>query len=290
MGMISVKRSSGWRNLIKWLLRGSGAWLTLVLAAILLPGFAQAQPGPAYDLQNIIKNGVLRVAVTRFDLPAFHWRENGELQGPEIEFARQIARALEIKIEFVDTPDSFNGVVDAVAAGDADIGISKLSQTYLRLTRVRFSRPYITLRHGLLFDRQTISAGSDGRAPDAVIRVFQGRIGVIQRSAYVDFGKRKFPDARIVEAANWNTAIDDLLAHRVDAIYRDEFEIRRVLKNRPALNVGFGIAIATDQQDFLSIAVCKSCAMLQEFVNYHITQAEGVFTIRNLLAADLHDR
>jgi len=37
--------------------------------------------------------------------------------------------------------------------GRADIGISKLSQTYYRLVRVRFSDPYITLRHALLYNR-----------------------------------------------------------------------------------------------------------------------------------------
>jgi polar amino acid transport system substrate-binding protein len=285
-----MKRSGGPRCFIMRLFGGSAARVMILLAAVLLPATAHAQQGGTYDLQNIIKNGVLRVAVTRFDLPAFHWHENGELRGPEIEFVRQIARALDIKVEFVESPDSFNAVIDAVAAGDADIGMSKLSQTYARLTRVRFSQPYITLRHGLLFDRQTISAGSQSRAPAEAIRVFKGRIGVIQRSAYVDFGKRKFPGAQVVETPNWNAAIDDLLAHRVDAIYRDEFEIRRVLKNRPALNVGFGVAIATDQQDFLSIAICKNCAMLQEFVNYHITQAQGVFSMRNLLSADLRDR
>ncbi len=278
--LVTNVMSNHWRRL----------FVALALVAAALPAKAAEERAPARDLEAIIHGGVLRVAVTHFDLPAFHWHENGTLKGPEIEFASQIANALGLKIEFVEDPISFNGVIDAVVAGTADIGISKLSQTYSRLTRVLFSTPYITLRHGLLFERRAVSLNSNGRPPEDVIRIFQGRIGVIQRSAYVDFGKRKFPGATLVEAADWNAATADLLAHRVDAIYRDEFEIRRVLKNHPALNVEFGVAVATDQNDFLSIAICKMCPMLQAIVNYHISQAQDMFTMQSLLASDLRDR
>ena len=49
------------------------------------------------DLQSIIEAKVLRVAVTRFDLPGFHaQRSDGTLVGAEIELAQQIAQALVI--------------------------------------------------------------------------------------------------------------------------------------------------------------------------------------------------
>jgi hypothetical protein len=89
--------------------------------------------------------------------------------------------------------------------------------------------------------------------------------------------------------ANWSTAIDELIAHRVDALYRDEFEIRRVLKIRPTLNVHFGAAVITDQKAFLSIAICDSCTKLQEFINFHLAQTQGTFTLQGLLASDLRD-
>ena len=93
------------------------------------------------------------MSLTRFNLPAFHWRSESSFAGPEIDLAKQIARALGVRIEFLDRAPSFDAVVDDVAQGRADIGISKLSQTYYRLIRVRFSEPYITLSHALLFER-----------------------------------------------------------------------------------------------------------------------------------------
>lgn len=275
-------------------LNGVRTFLNLTRALLLVVGpltNAAAQPGSTRDLKTIVDQGVLRVSVTRFDLPAFHWRtSDGALAGPEIELARQIAGALGVRVAFIEDAPSFDAVVDSVAGGQSDIGISKLSQTYYRLMRVRFSEPYVTLRHALLYERKTIAARSKGRPPEEALRQFRGRIGAIRGSAYVDFGRRNFPDAEVVEMATWNEAVETLSGRQVNAIYRDEFEIRRVLKNRPALNVHFGAAIITDQKAFLSVAICESCMRLQEFINYHLIQTQGAFTLDKLLASDLSDR
>jgi ABC-type amino acid transport substrate-binding protein len=90
-----------------------------------------------------------------------------------------------------------------------------------------------------------------------------------------------------VEARNWDAAIESLLSGKVDALYRDEFEVRRVLRNRPALNVQFGSAAIIDQYALLSIAICDSCTKLQAFINYHIGRTQGEFTLNTLLNSEL---
>jgi ABC-type amino acid transport substrate-binding protein len=255
-----------------------------------LPAMAQpaAHSESTRDLQAIIAAKVLRVALTRFDLPSFHVRApDGTLVGPEIDMSKQIGRALGVKVDFLDDAESFDGVVDFVALGRADIGVSKLSQTYNRLKRVRFSQPYVTLRHALLFNRLAIARSAEGRPPAAVLQKYQGRLGVIAGSAYVDFARRNFPGATILEARNWDAAIDSLLSGQVDALYRDEFEIRRVLKNKPALNVQLGSAVIVDQNALLSVAVCDTCSKLQEFIDYHIAMNRGAFTLKGLLNSEL---
>ena len=255
-----------------------------------LPAVAQSPSRPELprDLQSIVDTKVLRVAVTRFDLPSFHVRgPDGALLGPEIEMAEQIGRALGVRVEFVDNAESFDSVVDFVAAGRADIGVSKLSQTYNRLKRVRFSEPYVTLRHALLFNRVAVARQAGASPPAAVLQKYKGRLGVIAGSAYVDFAHRNFPEATVVEARNWDAAIESLLSGQVDAVYRDEFEIRRVLKNKPALNVQLGSAVIVDQNALLSIAICDTCSKLQEFINYHIGMTRGAFTLKGLLDSEL---
>ena len=105
------------------------AGVAICVALSALPCGAQEafRSGSLHDLQSIVDAKVLRVALTRFDLPAFHMRKpDGMLTGAEIEMAEQIGRALGMKVEFIDEANSFDAVVDLVAAGRADIGIGQL--------------------------------------------------------------------------------------------------------------------------------------------------------------------
>jgi ABC-type amino acid transport substrate-binding protein len=225
--------------------------LVLLLGLCSLPAVAEStsQSGLARDLQSIVDAKVLRVAVTRFDLPSFHVRgPDGALLGPEIDMAQQIGRALGVRVEFVDDAASFDAIVDFVAAGRADIGVSKLSQTYNRLKRVRFSEPYVTLRHALLFNRLAIARAAGGRPPAAVLQKYKGRLGVIAGSAYVDFAHRNFPDATLVEVPNWEAAIASLLSAQVDAVYRSDS--RRVLATLIRLLGDFDLAEEAMQEAF----------------------------------------
>jgi polar amino acid transport system substrate-binding protein len=250
---------------------------------------ALSQPTAARDLQSIIDAKRLRVAVTRFDLPSFHThRQDGTLVGAEIDIAQQIGQALGVRVEFIEEADSFDAVVDLVAAERADIGISKLSQTYRRFHPVRFSEPYLTLRHALLFNRAAIAREANGRPPAAVLQRYRGQIGVIAGSAYVDFAMTNFPEARVIKAPTWDDVVTSLLAGQVDAIYRDEFEIRRIVKISPALNVQFGTAAITDQNALLSIAICDTCSKLQELINYHLGRTKNNITLKTLLDSDAH--
>jgi polar amino acid transport system substrate-binding protein len=237
------------------------------------------------DSQTIIERGIIKVAITKFDLPAFHWRDShGNLAGPEVELTRLIGRLLKVGVQFVDDCPTFDAVIEAVTSGRADIGVSKLSQTPDRILQVRFSDPYLVLRQALLFDRVFIGRQAAGRPPEDELRKFSGTIGVVAKSAFVDFAQRNFPDAQISEFQTWEDSVQALMYDRVDAIYRDEFEVRRLLKNNPALNVRFGSAALTDQKTFLSVAVCDTCLRLQDFINYQIADNRVPFTLQGLIA------
>ena len=260
----------------------------ILLATLLRPSIAQdsASTRPK-DSQEIIARGILKVAITKFDLPAFHWRnKNGQLVGPEIDLVRLIGRLMKVGIEFVDDNSTFEAVVDAVASGRADIGVSKLSQTPYRILHVRFSEPYMIVRQSLLFNRVTVGNLAAGTAPEVVLRKFGGTLGAVAKSAYVDFAQRNFPNAQVMELRTWEDAVQALIHNRVDAIYRDEFEVRRILQIDPPLNVRFGSAAITDQKSFLSVAICATCLRLQDFINYQIAENRVPFVLSALLASN----
>jgi polar amino acid transport system substrate-binding protein len=151
-----------------------------------------ADTGARRDLRSVLAERVLRVSMTRFDVPPFHFvQADGTVAGPEADLARQIAATLGVQLVLVAEAETFDAVVHDVANGRADIGISKLSRTYYRLKQVRFSEPYITLRHALLYNRLAIGSLSEGRSPAQALRDFRGRLGAVRGSAYVDFAHRK---------------------------------------------------------------------------------------------------
>lgn len=108
-----------------------------------------------HDIGSIVASGVLRVGISRFDIPPIHRRRTtGLVEGREAELAYQIARALSVKVVFVDDADTFDNVVGLVASGRVDIALSALTQNFAAAKSVRFSAPCITLRHALRYDRR----------------------------------------------------------------------------------------------------------------------------------------
>lgn len=244
----------------------------------------------SHDIRSIVSSGTLRVAISRFDIPPFHRRRaNGTIVGKEAELAHQIARALGVKVVFINDADTFDEVVKLVADGRADIGLNALSQTFEAVLKVRFSVPYLTLRHALLYNRTMAAQEANGAPPEDIMREFRGRIGIIAASPYVGFAERNFKWAAIEEYASWNEAVDAIRKQQVDALYNNEFEVRRILKDDPAFHVRYGAAVMKDKVAFLSIAICDSCIKLQEFINYFIAQNQATFSINELLSTSSAD-
>jgi len=263
----------------------------LVVLVGSLPSFAaDCDNSSQRDLQSIKACGVLRIAITHFDIPPFHMRRSdGTFIGKDIEFAQKLGDALNVKINFVDSPPSFDAVVPAIAENRADIGLSKLSQTYERLAYVHFSAPYVTLRHALLYNRATISRLSNRRSPEGALRDFRGNIGVIGASAYVDFAQANYPKANVVQFPTWEATIEALKSGKIDIVYRDEFEIRSALIHDPAIHIEFGAAVIADRRSFLTMAICDSCLKLEEFINYFIAQHAGFYSLDDLLTISYGD-
>ena len=80
------------------LARFAGSFVGLALTLAFVSSITLAQPNTPRDLRTIVDSGVLRVALTGFDLPAFHWRSDGTLAGPEIDLIRAAARSSAVHV------------------------------------------------------------------------------------------------------------------------------------------------------------------------------------------------
>ena len=85
---------------------------------------------------------------------------------------------------------------------------------------------------------------------------------------------------------NWTDVVDALKAGRIDAIYRDEFEIKLLLKSNPALNIKFGAAILTDQFAFSSIAISQFVFQATGIHQLSSDPNPRAFTLERLLSSE----
>lgn len=210
----------------------------------------------APEIQAILDRGELIVAMTAGDQPPFYYvQADGQLAGLDADLARDIASRLGVKVRFHRGPTSFNAVVELVAQGGADVGISKLSRTLARAQMVRFTKPYVTFRHAMLLHRLKLAQYTSEEALPKFLRDFKGEVGVIAESSYEGFLSQYFRGATAVPFKTWDEAVTAVFAGRVLGVYRDELEIQHINQSRQDASLTLKTVIYKDMRDDIAIAV-----------------------------------
>ncbi|USO01264.1 MAG: amino acid ABC transporter substrate-binding protein [Alphaproteobacteria bacterium] len=230
----------------------------------------------SHDIPDIKKRGELRVAVLASNLePFFIITKDRRLGGIDYELIESIANALGVKIKLDRTSKTFDDVVECVARGKADIGVSKLSITLDRAQRVVFTEPYArfdkTLVINKFFHQRHFPEGKPRASLKMVMNRPNVRIGVVQGASYTAFAREIFPEAIVIEYGTWKKLRDDLMTGKVDALMRDDFEIKRWFMKTPTLN-SYAIAVRLrDQPDHAHVIVHPSGLMLTRWLDKFIT-------------------
>jgi ABC-type amino acid transport substrate-binding protein len=239
----------------------------------------------ASDLAPIIARGELVVAMLGVDSPPFFYQKDGKLVGIEVDLAEDLGRALGVKVRYDRSPMTFDAVVQTLAAGRADVAISKLSQTLARTREISYSQPYLTLNRALLLNRLRFAALARKRQITEVIRTFDGTLGVIASSSYEDYARRNFPHAQIVRYPSWDALIEAVKSGAVVAAYRDEFEIKRLLKSDPTVALTLRTVTFKDLTDTLAIGVRIDEPTLLSFTNEFLNERNSRLDVTKVLDA-----
>lgn len=249
---------------------------------------AAAAPAPVPsappDITRIVQRGKLIVAMTSFDVPPFFMNDaSGRFYGYDVGLAEGIAKSLGLPVEYNRNGKTFNEVVDIVVRGEADLAISKLSLTMARAMRVRFSNPYLVLRHGLLVNRLDLAKLAKGKEVVDVIRDFEGSVGVLANSSFVDYAAEFFPKAKVVQFKSWEPDLVNAVSlGEVSIAYRDELEIKKVIRGNPTAALNLRTVIIDDTRDDLAIAVPWDSEQLLSIVNLYLSRLKPL-TVNGLL-------
>lgn len=246
---------------------------TLAAISHELPVYTEEQlAGYPDEIGSILRSGKLRVAVYREDrFPFFYTDEQGLLQGSDIELARDIAFKLGVKAEFVRTADSFDAIVKQVAAGEADIAVSKLSMTLERAKKVLFSEPYLTLKQTLLINRLRL-AGIEGGGNDPLkaVQTYGDGIGIIGGTSYASFAGELFPDQRQIVFSTTDSLIEAVQTGEILAAIYDEFELTAYQNKHPSSSLHLQYLPLENQTDSIAVAVAPGRPQLHAWINTYM--------------------
>lgn len=120
--------------------------MTMAVAAL---GLALSTTAALADkLDDIIASGTLRCAIT-LDFPPMGSRDaNNEPIGFDVDTCNDLAKALGVEAEYVETP--FPDRIPALVSGRADVGVASTSDTLERAKTIGFSIPYFAFENVVL--------------------------------------------------------------------------------------------------------------------------------------------
>lgn len=125
--------------------------LSVLFAQLSAAGEIQKKIAAESTIEQIAKRGTLRVGMDVF-VPWAMKNKKGELIGFEIDVARQLAKDMGVKVEFV--PTKWSGIIPALIAGKFDVIIGGMGVTPKRNLKINFTNPYYYSSQGLLANTQ----------------------------------------------------------------------------------------------------------------------------------------
>ena len=146
----------------------------ITMIAALIAGTAIAGAARADKLDDIIASGTLRCAVV-LDFPPMGSRDaSNEPIGFDVDYCNDLAAALGVKAEIVETP--FPERIPALMSGRVDVGVASTSDTLERAKTVGFSIPYFAFEMAVTANEKsgiTSYEGMKGHTVGAVAGTYE---------------------------------------------------------------------------------------------------------------------
>ena len=174
------------------------------------------QPGsvsPAVD--RIQQRGALIVG-TAGDMPPLNMTtRTGALIGVEPELANFIASAMGVKLTFRTMP--FHQLLPALKTGQIDMILSNMTMTGKRNLEVVFVGPYFISGKSVLTKMKTLARMENPKqinSPNTTLVALKGSTGQ-------EFVEKVVPNAKLVAAADYASAIKMVIDNKADAFVAD---------------------------------------------------------------------
>lgn len=171
----------------------------------------------ARTLDEIKKDGKIRIGVFSDKNPFGYIDSNGEVQGYDVEFAKRIGKDLlgsEDAVEFVYVEAASR--VEYLKSGKVDIILANFTVTDERKEAVDFALPYMKVALGVVSPDDALITDADQLEGKDII--------VVKGTTAEAYFSETYPDLNLVKYDEYQEAYDALLDGRGDAFATDNTE------------------------------------------------------------------
>ena len=161
-------------------------------------------------MNKILKSGELRVG-TSGSQPPFTMKSNdGQLMDYEVELAKLLTDAMNIKLKFVEKP--FSELLPALEKGEIDVIMSGMTITPERNLKATFAGPYNVSGKSILAKSQRLSA------LDEMCEINRPtiRVAALDGSTSQRFVEKLAPKVKLVTTKDYETAVNLVMEDEVD--------------------------------------------------------------------------
>ena len=225
-----------------------------------------AEPTKQTLLETIQKRGTIKVG-TEGTYPPFSFKnEKGELAGFDIEIISEVAKRLDIKVEFV--PTEWKAMFAGLDSERFDVIVNQVGINEKRSEKYDFSLPYTVSGAQVVVNKETIDINS-------IEDLKSRKVGVTQGSNYEEVAKQAGANIQYYKGADEIFA--DLGAKRIEAALNDRLFMSEYFLKNP--NTNLKIVGKTFNMEQSGFAFRKGSPELIEAVNKALKemQADGTY-------------
>jgi polar amino acid transport system substrate-binding protein len=166
-------------------------------------------------LDRIQKRGEIRVGTMGNMPPLNMTTKHGDIIGLEADLAKLMARAMDVRAEFITKP--FSELLPALQTGEVDMILSGMTITPERNLKVAFIGPYFLSGKAFLTKVKTIANAKDA----AEVNVPNTKLVALKGSTSQAFAETVLDKTTLFTTADYDEAVDMVLKDKVHAMIAD---------------------------------------------------------------------
>lgn len=225
-------------------------------------------------LEQIKKNGKIRVGLMGTYAPYNFLNDKKEVDGYDADIAKSIAQKLGVQAEFIT--GEFSGLIEGLQKDKYDVLISQVTITDDRKKTMDFSNPYIKNSVNVVVkgDNNTIKSIDDFKGKKIGVGLGTNDEKYLRETAMPKVGN--------FEIATYNdviTSLTDLNTGRIDATINNMFALKPLIEKNKLNLKAVGAPI---KEDFAGVAMRKNNPELLDAINKALADMKNDGTLKQI--------